>query len=517
MPSLQHIFNTPGFKIGVELISTRGTISQEKAKKTLYFGEQLCKQKSVDWISITDNAGGHPTISASSIGKSLQSKGKEIIIHVTCKDANRNGLESKAWDLSSDGFSNILAITGDYPAPGIGGTPKPVFDIDSVALLYLLNRLNNGLEIGKKKKLHLKKTNFFLGAVVSNFKKNENELIPQYIKLLKKIEMGAQFIINQVGFDAGKMSELIRFQQYKNLNHIHFIGNVFLLNKFTVNLFYKHAIPGIVLTEAFYKKCQQEMAAPDEGKQFFLETAAKILAIYKGLGYKGGYLGGIHTIEDYEKIMAIFNNYKEGDWKEFIKQFQYAQPDEFFMFEKESSGVTTDILNVELLQRGKKTKHVTVNYAISKQFHKLMFTRGKGFYNAGKKQCANTTSKDHAPAWLYQIEKLGKKWMFDCKNCGDCSLQEIAFLCPESQCAKNQRNGPCGGSFSTKCEVKDIDCIWSRAYDRTKYDGNIWKLLEHVPVFQNHQLENTSSWGNFWLEKDHCTKKQKTNSNNPKQ
>jgi methylenetetrahydrofolate reductase (NADPH) len=505
MPSLQHILNTSGFKIGVELVSTRGTIAQEKTQKVIRFGEQLCEQDNVDWISITDNAGGFPSISPTVIGKSLQSKGKEIIIHITCKDYNRNGLEGKAWKLSSEGFSNILAITGDYPSSGIEGTAKPVFDIDSIGLLYILCQLNDGLEIGKKKKVQLEKTNFYLGVVVSNFKKNENELIPQYIKLLKKIEMGADFIINQVGFDAAKMSELIRFQKYKKLEHIHMIGNVFVLSKFTVNLFYQHKIPGVVLTDALYEKCQKELNSSDKGKQFFLELAAKMLAIYKGLGYKGGYLGGVHNIEDYKKIMKMFYAYEKDDWKQFVLELQYAQQDEFFMFEKDvTTGLTTNKLNPVLLEKGKKTKHVNLNYAISKRFHNLLFTKDNGLYNTGKSLCEKSDSNLNAPKWLYKIELRGKKYMFDCKDCGDCSLQEIAYLCPESQCAKNQRNGPCGGTLDTKCEVKDIDCIWARAYDRTKYDGDIWKLLDHVPTLQNHELEGTSSWGNFWLEKDHC-------------
>ena len=54
--------------------------------------------------------------------------GKEVVIHLTCKDLNRNGLESEAWMLNSEGFHNILAMTGDYPAAGDGGLAKPVFD-----------------------------------------------------------------------------------------------------------------------------------------------------------------------------------------------------------------------------------------------------------------------------------------------------------------------------------------------------------------------------------------------------
>ena len=51
-------------------------------------------------------------------------------------------------------------------------------------------------------------TNFFAGAVATNFKRHENEVIPQLLKLEKKIECGAKFIIAQIGYDARKSHEL---------------------------------------------------------------------------------------------------------------------------------------------------------------------------------------------------------------------------------------------------------------------------------------------------------------------
>src|SRR6185295_7080672 len=76
-------------------------------------------------------------------------------------------------------------------------------------------------------------------------------------------------------------------------------------------------------------------------------------------------------------------------------------------------------------------------------------------------------------------------------------------LCPESQCAKNQRNGPCGGTRDGKCEVHEFECIWSRAYDRLKYEGREQEMLAHAPVIQDESLRGTSSWGNVFLGRDH--------------
>jgi methylenetetrahydrofolate reductase (NADPH) len=97
--------------------------------------------------------------------------------------------------------------------------------------------------------------------------------------------------------------------------------------------------------------------------------------------------------------------------------------------------------------------------------------------------------------------------LFDCQDCGDCSLPDIAYLCPESQCAKNQRNGPCGGTRDGLCEVEGFgDCIWLRAYERLKHDGKELALLSHAPVVQNQALRKTSAWANNWLGRDHAGK-----------
>jgi methylenetetrahydrofolate reductase (NADPH) len=108
---------------------------------------------------------------------------------------------------------------------------------------------------------------------------------------------------------------------------------------------------------------------------------------------------------------------------------------------------------------------------------------------------------------LRTLERLSKSVFYDCQDCGDCSLPDIAYLCPESQCAKNQRNGPCGGTRDGHCEVDGFgDCIWLRAYERLKHEGMELELLSHAPVVQNQALRKTSAWANNWLGRDHAAK-----------
>src|SRR3984885_4592607 len=196
----EKLLDSNRFLIAAELVSVPGSMAEKSAIKARIYANELVANPGIDWISITDNAGGNPQLAPLALGRPILYAGKEVVIHLTCKDLNRNGLESEAWMLNSEGFNNILAMTGDYPVSGNEGLARPVFDIDSIGLISLLRKMNQGLDTAKAGGTaeRLEKTKFCIGAVTTNFKLREGEVIPQYLKLAKKIACGAQFIINQI-------------------------------------------------------------------------------------------------------------------------------------------------------------------------------------------------------------------------------------------------------------------------------------------------------------------------------
>ncbi len=517
------LFETNDFLIGIELVSTRGSMSDASAIKIRNFSNELVACEQLDWVSITDNAGGYPMLAPTALGKQILYGGKDVVIHLSCKDFNRNALESAAWLLASEGFNNLLAVSGDAPIAGSEGLAKAVFDIDSIGLLTLLGNMNKGLavQMGHSKRSHrLNKTNFLAGAVTTNFKLYENEVIPQYLKLEKKIECGARFIINQIGYDSRKNHELIAYMRRRNLGQVPLIGNTYVLNPGVARLFHEKKIPGVVVSDTLMEVCQKQGRSPDKGKSYFLELAAKQLAIYRALGYRGAYLGGLHNMKDLMKVIAIEKSFSPGDWKQFAAEIRYSRPYEFFLLQEdpETGLANPDKLHpayLSSLQKRVKSRNISFNYRLSKWTHGLLFTPGKGLARKGEKLCAKASDPSQGPKWLRLLEHTGKAAMFQCKDCGDCSLPDIAYLCPESQCAKNQRNGPCGGTRDGKCEVEDYQCIWSRAYDRLKYEGQTDRLLEHSPVIQDQGLRGTSSWANNWLGRDHQGKKRNADKKPP--
>jgi methylenetetrahydrofolate reductase (NADPH) len=516
MPALSERFaGSADFLIGVELVSTRGTLAGPSAAKTVAFARDLAPCARTDWVSITDNAGGNPMLAAPALGAPLRDAGREVVIHLSCKDFNRNGLESTAWQLASEGFRNVLALTGDSPGAGVGGGAKPVFDIDSVGLLALLAQMNAGLDItraGAKKPVRLAPTDFFPGAVVTNFKLHENEVIPQLLKMEKKIAAGARFLINQIGYDARKDHELIAWLRRRGHGGVPLIGNVYALSPAVARVFRSQRIPGVVVSDELVALCARHEAGPDKGRAFFLELAAKQVAIFRGLGYRGAYIGGLHSVTDIERVLDIERSFGAKDWIKFVREIRFSRPGEFFCFAEDPATGLADPERLhpdyeESRRARPANRNVTFSYRFSKFTHSLMFTPGHGLWNLGERLCRGAKDPRQGPPLMHAVEHAGKSAMFGCKDCGDCSLPDIAFLCPESSCAKNQRNGPCGGTRDGRCEVEDFECIWARAYDRLKYEGREEELLSHVPVVQNQSLRGTSSWANTWLGRDHLAQR----------
>ena len=375
------------FRLGVELVSTRGTMADLQAQHARAFATELVHLPDIDWVSITDNAGGNPQLSPMALGKPILYAGKEVLIHLSCKDFNRNGLESAAWELASEGFHNILALSGDYPAAGYHGRGKPVFDIDSIGLLTMLDEMNRGLsrpKLGRTGEAQAAATNFFDGAVATNFKKHENEVVPQLLKLEKKIECGARFIIAQIGYDARKSHEMLCYMQRRPriaAANVPLIGNVFLLTAAVARFFRKRTIPGVVISDSLFDVCERHATGADRGAALFRELAAKQLAIFRGLGFAGGYLGGVHKMEDVDAILDVEGTFAPDDWKQFAPELQYPVQGEFYYYAQDAQTGLADPSRLEAsyeasLNKRKPTRNVTLSYRFSKLVHDAVFNPG---------------------------------------------------------------------------------------------------------------------------------------------
>ena len=500
----------PGsFSIAVEIVTARGLVTTERSRALVEKARALAADPRIDVLSITDNPGGHAMLAPDTLGTDLLSRGQEVIIHLACKDWNRNALESRGWKLASEGFDNVLCLSGDYPLEGYGGAAAPVFDIDSVGLLKLYSDMNAGLRVSRSDE-RLERTSFFLGCVVTNHKLHEREVVPQYQKLAKKVRAGARFVINQIGYNARKDDELVRYMRREDLP-IRALANVYLLSRAAARAFNAGRIPGVVVTDELLALAERHGASPDKGRAFFMDLAAKQLTVARGLGFGGAYLGGHATAESFFEILDRAEGYAEADWRELSRELRFGRAGEFYLFEPNpDTGLSSDELNpayVESRRRRRTDLRVPLVYRFSRVVHQTVFDPEGPLHDAARSLYEKI---DAAPRPVGQtahaLEQAAKVPMFKCRDCGDCSLPDIAYVCPESICAKNQRNGPCGGTRDGLCEVYDTECIWSQAYERLKAYGEEEGMLSNPVVVKDNALARTSAWANDLLDRDHHAK-----------
>ena len=501
------ILNPDIFAVTWEQIPGRGALetSQEEVIENTRRAVSKGKGK-IHGMSVTDNPGGNPAISTEMLCLEIKKLGIQPLVHIALRDKNRNEVESLLSGLAANGINNLLMLTGDYPAASaFDSKPKPVFDLDSVQALQLVEKMNRGLEnenMGKKSTL--KPTDFFAGAAISPFKAVESELIGQYTKLKKKIEAGAKFVILQVGYDARKMHEVITWLNDNNYN-VPLLANIYVLPYGAGKTMNAGSIPGCVVTDKLLAKLDEERAAKDKGKQTRLDRAAKMYAIAKGMGYAGAHIGG-HGV-GYDNVDYIITKGEElaPKWQALLPEFDFPQKNGFYIYERdEKNGLNSE----KLAPRTEKGTHPFV-YELSRVAHVTVFNPHSLVFKAFKPMARGLDNAHGGKGILEKTEHIAKAALFGCQNCGDCGLFDVAFLCPLSQCPKNQRNGPCGGSFNGWCEVfpGERQCIWVRAYERLRGHHKEQTIGEYITPPNDWELQNTSSWLNFYLGRDHTAKR----------
>jgi len=504
-PLKEAILNPNVFCVTWEQIPGRGAfeIQQEHVFDNIRKAAELGK---IHAISVTDNPGGNPAISTEMLCAEVKRVGTEPLVHLACRDKNRSQIESMLYGLAASGVRNILALTGDYPSSeGFEGKPKPVFDLDPVNVVRLVEAMNKGLEhhsMGKK--VVLAPTDLFVGVCVSPFKQLESELMAQYYKLKKKIEAGAKFVITQIGYDARKYHELI---QWLRLNHyqIPVLVNVYVLPYPTAKMMNANKIPGCVVTDKLVAELAEEAKAPDKGKEARLLRAAKLYAIAKGMGYAGAHIGGHGISSDMVEYIITRGEELSKDWEKWIPEFDYPQPNGFYLFEKDPKTG----LNTEVWAKRTSKPSVPFVYRLSRVAHVTLFEEKSRVFKALRPLAKWVDKSPRAKRVLEFFEHMAKTALFHCLNCGDCALFDVAFVCPMSQCPKNQRNGACGGSYQGWCEVypNQQKCVWVQAYDRLKAYQEEKSLGEYIVPPCDWELWQTSSWLNFYMGRDHTAKR----------
>jgi len=266
--SLKSMLEAGKFVVTAEVGPLKGTDTTEVKE----VAELL--QGKVAAANVTDQQSSVMRLGSLATCHLLIEAGLEPVFQLTCRDRNRIALQSdllSAWVL---GVENVLVITGDLPSLGDHPQAKSVYDLDSVQLLWVIKRLNEGYDmVGNELQ---GKPNFFPGAVVNPGADTEAAFELQLIKMEKKIEAGAKFFQTQAVFDVDTFA---RFMKRTEGFNVSILVGLIPLKSAGMAKFMNKNVAGVFVPENII----DQMAKTENKVQTSIEITAKLMREMKDM------------------------------------------------------------------------------------------------------------------------------------------------------------------------------------------------------------------------------------------
>jgi methionine synthase I (cobalamin-dependent)/5,10-methylenetetrahydrofolate reductase len=280
---------TKKFTVCVEIDPPKG-LSLDRIYEQV---DRVMASKKVDAIDINSGAMARVGMDALIVAGALEARGVETVPHLTTRDQNIIGLQAAllgAWTVG--GVRNVLAITGDPPSVGDYPETSGVYEVDSVGLVKVLHRLNQGTDWAGKTLGGA--TNFTIGVAVNPVADDlENEIE----RFHAKVEAGAHFAMTQPLFDPEHWHAFLK--KLGGQPAIPILIGIWPLNSYKQALRLNNEVPGIVIPQSMLKSMEAAGAAARERG---FEVAREMLAWARS-ELSGAYL--IPPFKRYEEILEI--------------------------------------------------------------------------------------------------------------------------------------------------------------------------------------------------------------------
>jgi len=270
--SLRERLASGGFAVTAEISPPRGAGTEPITATAALLRDW------VDAVNVTDNQGSNVRLASWAGSLAAMAAGLEPVMQMTCRDRNRIALQSDLLGASALGIRNILVMTGDHPKFGDHPEAKPVFDLDSVQLLWTLRHMRDQGALLSGRRLN-PAPDCFLGAV-------ENPIAPpaefRADRLGKKIDAGAQFVQTQFVFDVAAFRNWMAQVRELGLHQkCYILAGVGAVRSRNALDFMRDKVPGVNVPDDVYRRLRAVPAdqTAAEGARLAVETIQQLREI----------------------------------------------------------------------------------------------------------------------------------------------------------------------------------------------------------------------------------------------
>jgi methylenetetrahydrofolate reductase (NADPH) len=243
----------------------------------------------VHGVNVTDNTAAVVRAGSLPVCRLLYELGHDPVMQLTCRDRNRIAMQSDLMGAHMLGIRNILCLTGDYPTVGDHKEAKPVYDLDSVQVMQLVQGLNNGKDmVGNKLD---GSTAFTIGAAATP----EADLVgPVLAKFEVKVKAGAQFFQTQAVYNPDVFAS---FMKHVRPFNVKVLAGILLLRNAKMAEFMNANIPGMSVPQEMIDELK---AAGDRAEDVGVDIAVRSIKAVRP------HCDGVH-------IMAIKATHRLGE------------------------------------------------------------------------------------------------------------------------------------------------------------------------------------------------------------
>jgi homocysteine S-methyltransferase len=253
------------FVVSVEIDPPKGV----NLDRILESVERFRASGRVDAVDINSGTLARVGMDAVLLAGALERAGMETIPHVTTRDLNLIGLQAMllgAWSVG--GVRNVLAITGDPPVLGDHPEASGIYEVDSVGLVRIIARLNQGSDWAGKTLGG--GTRFAIGVALNP---TADDLDDELRRFRLKVEAGAHFAMTQPIFDPAIWEGFLK--RLGGPPPVPVLFGIWPLTSYRLALRLNNEVPGIVVPDSVLKRLEAAgSAARDEGFRLARELFA---------------------------------------------------------------------------------------------------------------------------------------------------------------------------------------------------------------------------------------------------
>jgi methylenetetrahydrofolate reductase (NADPH) len=229
-----------------------------------------------DAVNVTDGAGARAHLGAMAAATILHQADIEPVLQLTCRDRNRLALQSDLLGAAALGLRNLLVLRGDDPSAGDQPDAKPVFDLDSGALIQAAVGIRDRGELLSGRKV-TGKAEFFVGAADMPIDPPA-DWVPKSLKA--KIAAGAQFAQTQFCMDIEIVRRYVaRLAEHGLTDRIALLIGVAPLRSGRSARWIKEQLYGAIIPDDIVERLEYAGDPAGEGRQIcadFIEQLATV-------------------------------------------------------------------------------------------------------------------------------------------------------------------------------------------------------------------------------------------------